>query len=181
LLLIIHRCEQLDEPHKKAHELRYETTDGAKLPRFLGHTLGEFILSSARMHDADAWRKDWSNILPAKYTDPELIQFYESTGNTLAFYVTTHGLFAQSLLETVVSTWWNRLDLCACVPWKGTVQFGNIRTLLGVTVGGEINDGRGEVTLQAWKDTSFSCQGNTITLKKGRKMVVKINPVVLSV
>ncbi|HMH22516.1 MAG TPA: hypothetical protein VK563_12105 [Puia sp.] len=166
----------LDKPHRRAHELRYETTEGAKEPRFLGHTLGEFILASARMHDPEAWLKDWGMLMPARYMDPDLIQFYESTGNSLAFYITTHGLFAQALLETTVSTWWDRLDLGSCIPWKGNVRFGNIRTLLGVTVNGEIKDGRGQAVLTAWKDTSFTCQGRTIDLKKGGKTTVKINP-----
>jgi hypothetical protein len=108
--------------------------------------------------------------------DPELIQFYESTGNDLAFYITTHGLFAQALLETTVSTWWGRLDVGSCIPWKGNVRFGNIRTLLGVTVDGEIKDGRGRAVLTAWKDTSFSYRGRTIDLKKGGRTTVEINP-----
>jgi hypothetical protein len=165
---------QLSEPHRRAHELRYEIIDGAKIPSFIGHTLGEFILASARMHDAEAWRKDWDMMLPAKYTDPEFIQFYESTNNTFVYYVTTHGLLAQAILETTVSTWWDQLDLGPCIPWKDTVRFGNIRTLLGVTVSGEIKDGSGQATLHAWKDTNFKYQGQAITLKKGQKMTVKI-------
>jgi len=165
----------LSGPHKKAHELRYDIAFEAQRPRFLGHTLGEFILASARMHNPEAWAKDWSMILPAKYIDPDLIQFYESTGNALAFYITTHGLFAQAILETTVSTWWNKLDLGRCIPWKGTVRFGNIRTLLGVTVSGEIINGSGQATLQAWKDTSFDYNGKTVRLKKGEKKIVQVS------
>ena len=167
---------RLDAPHRRAHELRYEITDGAKLPRFLGHTLGEFILASARIQDAEAWRKDWSMLRLAKYTDPEFIQIYESSGSNLAYYVTTHGLFAQAILETTVSTWWDELDLGACIPWKGSVRFGNIRTLLGVTADGEITEGPGQATLRAWKDTSFKYEGKVITLKKGGKITVDITP-----
>jgi hypothetical protein len=165
---------QLAEPHRRAHELRYEITDGAKMPRFIGHTLGEFILASTRMHDPEAWQKDWEMMRLAKYSDPELIQFYESSGSSLVYYVTTHGLFAQALLETVVSTWWNRLDLCSCIPWEGTVRFGNIRTLLGVTVSGKLKEGNGQAILHAWKDTQFYYNGETIKLRKGQKTMVKI-------
>lgn len=163
-----------DGPTRKAHELRYEIASGANESRFIGHTLGEFILASVRMRDPDGWRKDWSMILPKRYADPDVIQFYESTGNSLSYYVTTHGLFAQALLETVVSTWWNQLDLAACIPWKGTVQFGNIRTLLGVTVSGYVKEGRGKVKLRAWKDTVFRCQGRSVSLKKGEEEIVVI-------
>ena len=165
---------QLGEPHRKAHELRYEITYRAKEAIFLGETLGEFILASARVHDVKAWLKDWDIMLPAKYTDPDFIQFYESSGSNLTYYVTTHGLFAQAILETTVSTWWDKLDLCSCIPWKGTVKFGNIRTLLGVTVSGEIKNGNGQATLLAWKDTKFKYLDQEIKLKNGQQMKVKI-------
>lgn len=164
----------IDEPTRRAHLMRYDIAEGARQNRFIGHTLGEFILASARMHDADAWRKDWSMIVPGKYADPDLIQFYESTGNTLSFYVTTHGLFAQAILETVVSTWWNSLDLAACIPWKGSVRFGNIRTLLGVTVSGEIENGSGEIILDAWKDTTFYYRNEEITMRTGDRKLLSV-------
>ena len=46
---------QADEPTRRSHELRYEITAGADKPIFIGHTGGEFILSSTRMQDAAAW------------------------------------------------------------------------------------------------------------------------------
>ena len=164
-----------DLPTRRAADLRYDITAGAKENRFIGHTLGEFLLASTRMHDVAAWQKDWSMITPSRYTDPELVQFYESTGNNLAFYVTTHGLFAQALLETVVSAWWNELHLGACVPWKGKIRFGNIRTLPGVSVSGEIENGKGRATLTAWKDAVFNYGGKEISLKNGKTLVVNIN------
>ncbi|MHC4443737.1 MAG: hypothetical protein ACYTA5_14170 [Planctomycetota bacterium] len=163
-----------DEPAKKAYASRYDITNGARRPLYSGHTLGEFLLSSARMHDVQGWRKDWCGALPASLVDPEWIQFYESSRWHIPFYVTTHALFAQAMLETVVSTWWSRLDLAGCVPWKGSVRFGNVRTLLGVTVDGQVTDGQGEAVLRAWKDTSFECGGRTITVQKGGKVTVII-------
>jgi hypothetical protein len=163
-----------DEPTRMAHQLRYDIAAGAHESRFIGHTLGEFILASARMHDVDGWRKDWSMILPRRYADPDLIQFYESTGNNLSYYITTHGLFAQALLETIVSTWWNELDLASCIPWNGTVSFGNIRTILGVTVSGHVKNGSGKARMHAWKDTTFTYQGEPMSLKKDEEKIVKI-------
>jgi hypothetical protein len=163
-----------DSATRKAGELRYDITAGAKTNRFIGHTLGEFILASARMHNKDYWFKDWSMIEPSSYMDPEKIQFYESTGNNLAFYITTHGLFAQALLETIVSTWWKELHLAACFPWKGLVRFGNMQTLLGVTVSGEIKDGHGKAMVEAWKDTKFIYRGREVTLKKGETVSFKV-------
>ena len=56
------------------------------------------------------------------------------------------------------------------------MRFGNLRTLLGVTVSGDVTDGRGRATLTAWKDTSFPCGGKTITLKKGETIEIEIPP-----
>ncbi|GMU22009.1 MAG: hypothetical protein AMXMBFR13_20970 [Phycisphaerae bacterium] len=165
-----------DGPTRRSYELRYEITAGANEPRFIGHTLGEFILASARMHDPAGWRKDWEQVQPARYADPEWIQFYESSGNGLVYYVTTHGMFAQAILETVVSTWWERLDLAPCIPWAGRVRFGNIRTLAGVTVSGEVVDGRGQATLRAWKQTAFPCRGQTFSMQTGDVVTVPIEP-----
>jgi hypothetical protein len=164
-----------DAPTKRSYERRYDLIDPKK-PAFEGHTGGEFILASTRMHDAAGWRKDWATARASRYVDPDWIQIDETSGRDLPFYVTTHGLFAQAILETVVSTWWDRLDLAACVPWPGTIRFGNIRTILGVTVSGEVTDGRGLAVLKAWKDTSFSCRGRTITLKRGEEIKVPIGP-----
>ena len=163
-----------DVPTQNAHAARYSLADGAQSSRFIGHSLGEFILSSARMHDAPGWEKDWSMIFRNRYMDADLIQFFESSGNDLSFYITTHGLFAQALLETVVSTWWDRLDLGKCMPWKGGVRFGNIRTLSGVTVSGEIGDTAGEATLIAWKDTTFPVNGKSMTMRKGETRRVRM-------
>lgn len=166
----------LDAPTRLSYQRRYDIIANKLKPTFQGHTGGEFILASARMHDVEGWRKDWSYAHSSLYADPDWIQIYESSGRPLAFYVTTHGLFAQSILETVVSTWWERLDLAACVPWAGTVRFGNIRTVLGVTVSGESTNGHGKAVLKAWKDTSLPYQGHTITLKKGEETTVTIGP-----
>ncbi len=160
---------------RRCYEKRYDITGGAKIPRFTGHTLGEIILADARMHNAEGWRKEWAAALVSKNVDPEWIQFYESSGSSLAFYVTTHGLFAQAILETIVSTWWGRLDLANCIPWPGEVRFGQIRTLLGVMVSGDLRDGKGQVRLKAWKPTTFQCRGQTLTLKNGEEKIITID------
>ncbi len=165
---------EVDAPTRRGYELRYEITAGAKLPRYTGHSLGELILADARMHNADGWRREWQSAQICHNADADWIQLYESADSSLSHYVTTHGLFAQSILETIVSTWWGRLDIAPCIPWKGRVRLGNIRTLLGVTVSGELQDGKGEVVLRAWKDTAFQCGGQRITLQKGGEKVVTL-------
>jgi hypothetical protein len=165
---------QPDEPLRRTYERRYELTAGANRPRFAGHTLGQFILASARMHDVEGWRKDWSQLQPSRCSDPDWVQICESTGSDLCFFVTSHGLFAQALLESVVSTWWGKLDLAACVPWPGRVRFGNLRTVLGVTASGEVKGGQGEAVLRAWKDTTLTYRGQTLSLKRGEQKRVPI-------
>jgi len=169
-------CSEPDAPTRKAHELRYEIVTGGE-KSFDGHTGGDMILSSARMHNADEWRRDWANFQPSKYADPDWIQFYESTygfGSRSPVYVTTHSLVAQAILETIVSSWWGRLDLAPCVPWQGKLRFGNIYTLMGVVVCGEFDNGKGNATLRAYKDTCFKYRDRTINLKKGEQITVDV-------
>jgi hypothetical protein len=166
-------CSEPDAPTRKAHELRYELSAGAG-KSFAGHTGGEIIMSSARMHNADEWRRDWANFQPSNYADPDWIQFYESSGR-MPMYVTTQSLVAQAILETIVSSWWGRLDLAPSVPWQGKLRFGNIYTQMGVVVSGEFDNGKGKATLRAYKDTRFKYRDRTINLKKGEQITVNVN------
>ncbi len=157
-----------DPATRQAHAMRYAITEDATKPVSYGWSFGEFLLASARMGDIEAWRKDWESVRPAGYADPGWVQFYESSNRTAGpFYMTTHGLYAQALLDGVVSSFWGPLEIGRCIPWAGRVRFGNLRTLAGVTVSGELQDGAGSATLTAWKDTEFTYQGETVELSKG--------------
>jgi hypothetical protein len=155
-------------PATRAYEIRYEITKNAKIPHFHGWTLGEFLLAGARLGDVDAWKKDWAQLIPSVYLDEEFIQVYEtSRAQSEAFYTTSNGLIVNSILDGLVSTWWDKLEIARCMPWEGKVSFGNIRTLLGVVVNGAIEKGKAEIKLTAWKDCSIDFYGEQLNMKKG--------------
>ncbi|MBU4200138.1 MAG: hypothetical protein KKG09_10000 [Verrucomicrobia bacterium] len=157
-----------DAPTRRAYDLRYEITRDSKAPFFYGWTLGEFLLASARLRDVSGWRKDWANIQRSDYMDPDWIQIYETSKSYhMPFYITSHGLFAQAILDGVLSTWWNRMDTGCCLPWDGAIRFGNMATAFGVTMEGEITPDCDTVIFHAGRDTSFAWTTETITLKQG--------------
>ncbi|MDO8588203.1 MAG: hypothetical protein Q7T82_14340 [Armatimonadota bacterium] len=157
-------------PTRRAYNMRYEITAGAKEPGFCGWTLGEFLLASARMRDAAGWKRDWNNALPANYVDPEWIQFYETSRSWgSSFYVTTAGLFTQAILDCVASDWWGELEVGACIPWRGDVSFGDIGTLAGVKVSGLINAKEMKVTLRAERDVKTTFRGKPLVMAKGEE------------
>ena len=117
---------------------------------------------------------NWNQVQPAGYADPDWIQIYESSRSLWApFYTTTHGLFVQAILETLVSTWWGRLDLAPCFVWDGDVRFGNLRTLLGVTLDGMLSPTQGRVTATAWKDVTFCSGQRKLGLRNGERRELK--------
>ena len=154
-----------------AYRLRYEITQDAGKPYFYGWTLGEFLLAGSRMGMPDEWMKDWNNMEPSGYVDPEWVQIYETSFNaTTPFYNITNGLVAQSLLNNLVCDWYGRLEIGKCNPWKGKACVKGIRSQLGVVVDGEVEGTSYDITLTAWKDAKFVLDGETITLKKGEKI-----------
>lgn len=151
----------------QAHALRYDTTARATEPFFFGWTLGQFLLASSHAGDTAAWQRDWAQIEPSHYVDPQWASIRETSGHAqVPFYVTTHGLVATSLLDNLVSDYWGELQIGAANPYDATVRFANVRSALGVTVSGELRGPHGSVRLQAWRDCTLSVHGQTLTLKR---------------
>lgn len=154
-----------------AYELRYDITNGAKVPFFYGWTLGEFLLAGSRIGNTDQWLRDWDNMERSTYVDPEWIQIYETSKNlTTPFYNITNGLVAQSLLNNLVSDWYGRLEIAKCNPWKGKVYVKNIRSLLGVIVEGTIDGKSYDITLTAWRDSEYTLNDEVIRMKQGERI-----------
>lgn len=154
-----------------AYGLRYDITARAREPYFYGWTLGEFLLAGSRMGAPEQWLEDWDKMDKADYVDPEWIQIYETSGDRhMPFYNITNGLVAQSLLNNLVCDWYGRLEIAKCNPWQGKVYVKNIRSLLGVTVSGRMEDKLYDITLTAWKDTEFMLGGELIKMIKGERM-----------
>lgn len=159
--------DEISAQSRKAYESRYEITLDAKEPFFYGWTLGEFLLAGSRNGNSREWLKDWNNMRPADYVDAEWIQIYEtSRSHGMTFYNTTSGLVAQSLLNNLICDWYGKLEIAKCNPWKGKALIRNIRSLLGVTINGVVNEKTADLELTAWKDCSFKMHEINITIKK---------------
>jgi hypothetical protein len=149
------------EAARKGYATRYKTTVA-----FTGWTGGVYLLAAARLGDVKGWREDWSKT-DRRYHDPDHICIYE-TGSVKPFFTTNHGLWVQALLACMGTSWFGELEIGKCLPWNGSVRFGNIRDLSGITLAGELdNNGAGHVTLTALRDTAFRFLGEAIEMKKG--------------
>ncbi|MEX2569391.1 MAG: hypothetical protein WD431_25850 [Cyclobacteriaceae bacterium] len=167
---------EITDPSSIAYNLRYEITKDANIPFFYGWTLGEFLLAGSRIGNVKEWEKDWSNLRKSDYVDPDWIQVYETSGHhTVAYYNTTNGLIAQSLLNNLVSDWFGILEIAKCNPWKGKVFIKNIYSLLGVKISGEINNDSAIIYLTAWKDCEFELFEEKIVMEKTNKIKIDLN------
>jgi hypothetical protein len=162
-------------PSASAYNQRYNLTINASKPHFAGWTLTEFLLAGSRMGNAEEWKKDWDNLIKADLADKDLIQIFESSGNNRAFYITSSGMLAQSLLNNVVTDWFGKLEIGRCIPWQGKIGFKDIYTLPGVQVSGEIENGHADLSLKAWKNCKFGLYGKKIKMRKGEVKLIHSN------
>lgn len=151
-----------------AYGHRYEITARASEPFFWGWTLGEFLLAGSRLGDVEGWKKDWGNMVASENVDPDLIQVYEGSRIwDISYYATTNGLFQQSLINNLLCDWYGKLEIARCYPWEGVTYLKDIYSILGVKVGGRMDSHEADLTLEAWKDTSFLLGDERVSLKKG--------------
>lgn len=159
-----------------AYNDRYEIVERASEPFFRGWTEGSFILSSARLGNEEGWKKDWNSCLEADVIDKELIQFYESSRLfSRAYFTTNSGMFVGSIQNCAVCDWDGTIRVGNCIPWQGTVSFQNIRSKLGVTVSGRIDENKREVMISAWKDCSVVVDGHRLSLAQGETVQLDYN------
>jgi hypothetical protein len=152
----------MDETHVRASwQRRYELCKATREPKSLGWTFGQFLLTSVRMADGQAAQKDLGLVMPARFADPDWIQFYETsdrngwTHKWGAYYFTVMGLYVMALLDAIVQDYRDRIDLLpAPLPrWKGKpIAFSNLHLRGGLVLEGKTDDGRLECSLRASKD-----------------------------
>jgi hypothetical protein len=159
----------------KAHEQRYDITDRAKEPYFYGWTAGEFLLASSHLRDVKGWQKDWNHFKQSGITDVDFVQIYETSNATKqSFYITTHGLMAQSLYSNLVSDYWGPLAIAPCNVFSGPAQFGNIVSLTGVKVSGKITGSVAQIVLEAWKNCQIDTHGMQLKLNCGDRIELQL-------
>ena len=91
---------ELNAAELTAYRPRYDLCERAHEHFFSGWTLFDYLLAEARMGDVDAFRKDFDEIRISDNADPELTAIYETCrGHACAYYITSHGLYAQAVIE----------------------------------------------------------------------------------
>lgn len=158
-----------------AYRMRHDITWGAKLPRFAGWTLAQFLVADSNMKSYQDWIYDWNLIRPSNNIDAEWKQFYESSSSFSApFYLSTHGMVMQSLIRNCVNDYWNRLDIGTCLPKGAFVRFENIHTRLGVSVTGVIENSRFSGHITALCDCEIWVGKDMLTLKQGETRLLEM-------
>ena len=162
-------------PEIEAYNLRYEITSGAKKPRFCGWTLAQLLMADTNMKNYPEWARDWSLLRPSDNIDENWIQFYESSGSIRSpFYLATHSMTIQSLIRNCVNDYWGCLDIGACLSDDACVKLENIRTRLGVSVSGVIEDGAFVGTVTALRNCEVTIGEAKLNMKQGETQSLEL-------
>lgn len=169
------------EPHAfeeelAAFRLRHDITMDARTPKFHGWTLAQLLMVGTNLRDYEAWINDWNLLRPSNNTDEMWVQFYETSDvYRYAFYTATHGMVLQSLIRNCVNDYWGKLEIGACLAKDACVSFGDIRTRLGVSVSGKVENGQARGFILANRDTVFTFQNQEITMKRGESIEFNVS------
>ena len=159
----------------EAYALRYEITNGAKRPYFWGWTLAQLLTADTNLKKYTEWAHDWSLLRPSDNVDENWIQFYETSAHPNSpFYLSTHGMVMQSLIRNCVNDYWGRLDIGSCLAPDACVSVENIHTRLGVSVTGQIGNGKFTGSVTALRDVRLPLGEAQLVLKKGETRTIAI-------
>ncbi len=149
------------EPVLASWKRRYELCKATREPKSLGWTFGQFLLASVRLGDGQAAQKDLSLVQPARFADPDWIQFFETsdrngwTHKWGAYYFTVMGLYVMAMLDTVIQDYRGGVRIApAILPrWQGKpVGFSNLHLRGGLVASGRIEGSDLRCQLQARRD-----------------------------
>jgi hypothetical protein len=128
-----------------AYRDRYLITLGYDRDEAHAWTLGEFLLASARMGDADGFREDLRRARSCRIVDPRLIQTFESSGSKPHF-MTTQGFFMEAITECFVQCRGGVVEVGQLIlpEWREAsrrepIRFHNLRAPGGFLVSGVIS------------------------------------------
>lgn len=159
-------------PVRTSWEHRHDLCRDSRRPKSFGWTFGQYTLASARMHDGAAVQDDLSLVKPARFCDPDWIQFYESScihgwSHKKSYYFTVMGLYVMAMADTVIQDYRDGIDvLPALLPrWEGKpVGFTNMHLRGGLVADGRYEDGKLSMTLRAERNSETTIrvhpQGN---------------------
>ncbi|HEY3321980.1 MAG TPA: hypothetical protein VGP72_16050 [Planctomycetota bacterium] len=126
----------------RAYQMRDDLCAGVREKFYHGWTLAAYWLAAAHQRDGAGLLRELENMLPGRYVDKDFIQIYETSGAlSMPFYVTSHGLYLQALLDALVSDYWGQTEIGAACPdeWDGAA-FDKLHTADGKVLSGEMNE-----------------------------------------
>ena len=107
----------VDIPTQTAYERRNELCNGIAVNISDGWTLAAFWLASSHMGEGEKLARELSVAEAMNYVDPEWVQIYETSNVKGApYYMTSHGLLVQALLDAFQSDYWGQTTRRAAVP-----------------------------------------------------------------
>jgi hypothetical protein len=92
--------DELNSYERNAFARRYTLCDQSDKHFYHGWSLVDLMFADAKMGDKEGFMKDFDEMLIAHYVDKDFLQIYESsTLYPCIYYITSHGLLAQAVLE----------------------------------------------------------------------------------
>ncbi len=137
---------QVDPPTHLAYTRRHELCAGMDSGTSYGWTLAAYWLAASNLGDAAGLSEELARMESMRYVDRDWIQIYETSGALHApYYLTSHGLYVQSLCNAFVNDYWGQNRIASAVPsaWDGA-RYMNLRTADGERHSGSWRAGAAE-------------------------------------
>ncbi|MBR0443318.1 MAG: hypothetical protein IIX15_03170 [Clostridia bacterium] len=156
------------------HARRYEFCRDAEKNFWMGWSLCSFLVSSVRMKDVAACRKDFGMLRTNCDADQPMLdrhglQMLETSGCSLgeSYYITSMCMVVTAMTELFLQSFdGNVCDIFPVTLTAAPVAFDNLMSSFGFAASGHWEDGRAEVTLSVTRQTEVTlrlgrcCRGN---------------------
>lgn len=146
------------------HKRRYEYCLDAEKNFWMGWSLCTFLISSVRMKDAEAVRKDFGMLrtnadTPRSLIDRHGLQMLETGGCSLgeSYYITSMCMVVTAMTELFLQSFdGNVCDILPVTVSDAPVAFDGLHSSFGFTASGKLEDGHAEVVLNVTRDTALT-------------------------
>lgn len=156
------------------HARRYEFCREADKNFWMGWSLCTFLISSVRMKNEDACRKDFDMLrtncdADRPMLDKHGLQMLETSGCGLgeSYYITSMCMVVTAMTELFLQSFdGNCCDILPVTLSDTPVAFEGLHSSFGFTASGRLENGRAEVVLDVTRDTALTlrlgrcCQGD---------------------
>jgi hypothetical protein len=143
----------LNEAERKAYELRYDLCERAHEHYFKGWTVPAYLISSARIGNAEGLLRDLQELKAGNMVDDAWIQLFEGTQrHDRAYYTTNGGWYLSSLCESMITNFWGKPQIGnACPPAWQEVRFHNLYINDGQRWSGRRVNGKWQVKAESYR------------------------------